>query len=103
MTLCSADITSKNKHKVMRFLKNFELVKERMQVVEESDRVRNWQPPISGELIMETFALSPGKNVGIIKDSIREAILDGVISNNYDAAYGFMLEKAAELNLKPIK
>jgi hypothetical protein len=87
----------------MRFLKNFELVKERMQVVEESDRVRNWQPPISGELIMETFALSPGKNVGIIKDSIREAILDGVISNNYDAAYGFMLEKAAELNLKPIK
>jgi putative nucleotidyltransferase with HDIG domain len=103
MTLCSADITSKNKHKVMRFLKNFELVKERMQVVEESDRVRNWQPPISGELIMETFALSPGKNVGIIKDSIREAILDGVISNNYDAAYGFMLEKAAELNLKPVK
>lgn len=103
MILCAADITSKNKNKVMRFLKNFELVKERMQIVEESDRVRNWQPPISGELIMEIFALSPGKNVGIIKDSIREAILDGIISNNYDAAYAFMLEKAAELNLKPVK
>ncbi len=103
MTLCSADITSKNKNKVMRFLKNFELVKERMLVVEESDRVRNWQPPISGELIMEIFALSPGKNVGIIKDAIREAILDGIIVNNFEAAYQFMLEKAAELNLKPVK
>jgi poly(A) polymerase len=103
MTLCSADITSKNKQKVKRFLQNFDMVKERMRVVEDSDRVRNWQPPISGELVMEVFGLTPGKNVGIIKDSIREAILDGLISNNYEAAYQYMLEKGAELNLKPIK
>ena len=103
MTLCSADITSKNKMKVKRFLQNFELVKERMQAVEESDKIRNWQPPVTGELIMDVFGLNPGKNVGIIKDAIREAILDGVISNTYEAAYGFMLEKGAELNLKPVK
>lgn len=103
MTLCAADITSKNKLKVKRFQQNFEMVKERMQVVEASDRIRNWQPPITGELVMETFGLTPGKNVGIIKDAIREAILDGVIPNNFEAAYGFMLAKAAELDLKPVK
>lgn len=103
MTLCAADITSKNKQKVNRYLQNFEMVKERMQAVETQDQLRNWQPPISGELIMEVFGLAPGRNVGIIKEAIREAILDGIIPNQYELAYQYMLEKGAELNLKPVK
>lgn len=103
MILCAADITSKNQHKVKRYLQNFELVKERMQQVEAQDQLRNWQPPITGELIMEVFGLTPGKQVGLIKDAIREAILDGIIPNQYELAYQFMLEKGAELNLKPVK
>lgn len=101
MLLCNADITSKNVQKVQRYLKNFELVKERMIVVEEKDKLRNWQPPITGEHIMATFQLPPCKQVGIIKDAIREAILDGIIENNYNAAHAYMLKKAAELNLYP--
>ncbi|WP_438946895.1 CCA tRNA nucleotidyltransferase [Sediminibacterium sp.] len=103
MKLCAADITSKNKQKVQRYLQNFELVKERMAEVEAKDQLRNWQPPITGELIMEVFGLNPGKQVGILKDAIREAILDGIIPNQLEAAYAFMLEKGAELNLKPVK
>jgi len=103
MTLCKADITSKNKFKVKRFLQNFDLVKERMQIVEALDNIRNWQPPISGELIMSTFGLTPEKRVGIIKDAIREAILDGLIQNDYDSAYEFMITKAKELSLYPLK
>ncbi len=103
MKLCAADITSKNKQKVQRYIQNFELVKERMAEVESKDQLRNWQPPISGELIMEVFGLNPGKQVGILKDAIREAILDGIIPNQLEAAYAFMLEKGAELNLKPVK
>jgi tRNA nucleotidyltransferase/poly(A) polymerase len=103
MMLCDADITSKNKWKVKKFMENFKLVRKRCDEVEEKDRIRSWQPPINGEMIMEIFGLKPSKPVGIIKDAIKDAILDGVIPNSYDDAYEFMLAKANELNIKPVK
>lgn len=100
MTLCEADITSANDAKVKRFLANFELVREKMRDIEARDRIRNFQPPVTGEVIMQTYGLQPCHEVGEIKTAIKDAILDGVISNNYDEAYAFMEKLAAEKGLK---
>jgi putative nucleotidyltransferase with HDIG domain len=100
MKLCQADITSKNETKVLRYLANYEIVIQKLVELEEKDRVRNFQPPISGEDIMRIFKLAPGREIGIIKNAIKDAILDGVIHNDYDEAYAFMLVQAEQLGLK---
>ena len=91
LTLCRADITSKNKFKVKKYLKNFNLVEKKMKILEEKDKVRNFQPPVSGELIMKTFNIKPCRAIGIIKNEIKEAILDGEIKNNKKEAFEMML------------
>lgn len=99
LTLCRADITSKNEEKVKRFLKNFDYVEQRCKEVEEKDQLRDWQPPISGEMIMKAFNIKPSREVGEIKNLIREAILDGVIENNFDEAHAFMISEGEKMGL----
>ena len=101
MTLCEADITSKNAMRKQRFLDNFKLVREKLVDLEERDRIRNFQPPVTGEEIMEVFGLQPCREVGVLKTAIKDAILDGVVE--HDAAYAFMLRKAEEIGLKPVE
>ena len=99
---CGADSTSKFQWKLDKYARSLDLLKQKITEIEEKDRLRNWEPPITGGLIMQTFGLSPCKEVGQIKNSIREAILDGDIQNDYQEAFDFMLQKAAEIGLKPV-
>lgn len=101
MTLCEADITSKNAERKRKFLDNFQLVREKLKEIEEKDRIRNFQPPVTGEDIMEIFAIGPGREIGTLKSKIKDAILDGVIPNEREAALEFMYAEAAKMGLEP--
>jgi putative nucleotidyltransferase with HDIG domain len=103
MLLCNADVTTKNEYKIKKYRSNFDLVKQKLKDVEQSDQLRNWQPPVSGEDIMEAFNISAGRDVGIIKTQIREAILEGEIKNSKEEAYEYMLEKGKAMGLIPVK
>ncbi len=102
MTLCECDITSKNPEKVKRYLKNFEFVRERLKAVEENDRIRNFQPPVSGDIIMQAFNIKPSYPVGVIKNAIKEAVLECTINNNFDEAFRLMILEGEKLGLKPV-
>ena len=103
MLLCHADITSKNEEKIRKYHKNFEIVQEKLKEIEAKDHLRNWQPPVDGIVIMETFGLPQSREVGVIKNAIREAVLDGVIGNNFVEAYAFMKAEGKKLGLKVVK
>lgn len=103
MTLCEADITSKDEKKVKRFLANFQNVRNKLREIEEKDNLRNWQPPITGDEIMATFNLKPCREVGILKTAIREAILEGTLPNDHDEAYAFLIEEGLKMGLVPVK
>lgn len=103
MTLCEADITSKNSERKKRFLDNFQLVRQKLKSLEERDRIRNFQPPVSGEEIMQAFGLPPCPQIGSLKSAIKDAILDGIIPNEHDAAYAFMLQRAEKMGLKLVE
>lgn len=102
MTLCDADITSKNEEKKQRFHNNFKIVRQKLQEIEAKDHLRNWQPPVTGEIIMQTFGIPACKTVGTIKDAIREAVLDGNVGNNFEEAYAFMKNEGAKLGLSVV-
>ena len=99
MKLCRADITSKNPDKVKKFLHNFDIVEQKLKDLEERDKLRSFQPVITGEIIIETFGLKPSREVGIMKEMIREAILEGIIPNEYEPAYNFMVEEGKKMGL----
>jgi len=102
MNLCRADITSKNPEKVKRFISNFDLVEQKLKDLEERDKLRNFQPVITGEMIMEAFGLKPAREVGIIKEAVREAILEGIVPNEYGPAFAFMIEEGEKMGLKRV-
>ena len=102
MQLCEADITSKNEVRKKKFLQNFQTVRQKLKDIEEKDRIRNFQPPVDGEEIMRIFALEPCALVGQLKTSVKDAILDGIIPNEHDAALEYVLKKAAEKGITPV-
>ena len=102
MLLCEADITSKNEQRKKNFLNNFRLVRQKLVDIEEKDRIRNFQPPVDGEEIMRLFALPPSREVGTLKGALKDAVLDGIVPNEHDAALAFVIQRAAEMGLKPV-
>jgi len=103
MTLCEADITSKNQEKVNRYLQNFQLVRIKLKEIEEKDKIRNWQPPVTGLDIMQTFDLKPSMEIGTMKNAMREAIIEGEVQNDFESAYAYILNLGSKLGFKPVK